>query len=62
MNLDIQMKILNTMQSVINRFIWNFKTAKIKACILQQSIQKGALCVPNIVKYCQAAQTSAFAQ
>lgn len=58
--MKIPKKIILALQKMVNKFIWRGEKARIKAAVLQQTIQKGGLNVPNIMNYYHAAQLSAL--
>lgn len=41
MNLPISIELLQSIQAMINIFIWNYKTMTINAQIMYQKVQKG---------------------
>lgn len=49
--LTIPVKILNTFQDILNRFLWGYKRACIHSRILVQKLELGGLAVPDIAKY-----------
>lgn len=58
----IQNHLLQQIQIIINKFIWNEKKPRIKISALQQETRKGNLGVPNIKLYYCAAHLAAIWQ
>lgn len=52
--------MITNIQSMINKFVWKNKTARINTEIMQQSMCKGGLGVSNMLKYYQAVQLMAL--
>lgn len=56
MPLHVPKKLLNSIQMILNRFIWSKKkTARIRARMMQQSVYDGGIGTPNIKVYYRAA-------
>lgn len=51
--LDIPEALLNKMQAIVNKFIWNNKKPRMLA--VEKRLQNGGLAIPNIRKYYHAA-------
>lgn len=48
--LDITKAILNKLQAIVNKFIWNNKKPRIKLSKVEKRLQNGGLAIPNIKK------------
>lgn len=59
-NLKIPTKMLNKIQALINKFIWEGKRARIRQTILEKDTQSGGLAIFNIKHYFYAAILSAY--
>lgn len=53
--IDISEKLLNKMQAVINKFIWNKATSRLKLAITEKALKDGGVPIPNVKTYYSAA-------